>query len=184
MFGINGGEAIIILVVAILVIGPERLPKYAEQLAGLVKRARVLMADAKEKVSEELGPEITDVDWAQLDPRRYDPRRIVRDALLDDTSHAQDTAEDVEDTEPHEGPRYAGPCRRRGLGECRHPGCRDRRRCCDGCCCGRERGGACGAAVRRPDGPGWSRPVARAAARPGCRGGRALRHRGDLIAIR
>ena len=85
MFGINGGEAIIILVVAILVIGPERLPKYAEQLAGLVKRARVLMADAKEKVSEELGPEITDVDWAQLDPRRYDPRRIVRDALLDDT---------------------------------------------------------------------------------------------------
>lgn len=85
MFGINGGEAIIILVVAILVIGPERLPKYAEQLAGLVKRARTLMADAKEKVSEELGPEITDVDWAQLDPRRYDPRRIVRDALLDDT---------------------------------------------------------------------------------------------------
>ena len=85
MFGINGGEAIIILVIAVLVIGPERLPKYAEQLAGLVKRARVLMADAKEKVSEELGPEITDVDWAQLDPRRYDPRRIVRDALLDDT---------------------------------------------------------------------------------------------------
>jgi sec-independent protein translocase protein TatB len=85
VFGINGGEAIIILVIAVLVIGPERLPKYAEQLAGLVKRARVLMADAKEKVSEELGPEITDVDWAQLDPRRYDPRRIVRDALLDDT---------------------------------------------------------------------------------------------------
>lgn len=84
MFGINGGEAIIILVIAVLVIGPERLPKYAEQLAGLVRRARVLMADAKEKVSEELGPEITDVDWAQLDPRRYDPRRIVRDALLDD----------------------------------------------------------------------------------------------------
>lgn len=85
MFGINGGEAIIILVIAVLVIGPERLPKYAEQLAGLVKRARTLMADAKEKVSEELGPEITDLDWAQLDPRRYDPRRIVRDALLDDT---------------------------------------------------------------------------------------------------
>lgn len=110
MFGINGGEAIIILVVAILVIGPERLPKYAEQLAGLVKRARVLMADAKEKVSEELGPEITDVDWAQLDPRRYDPRRIVRDALLDDTPPTSKTPPKMSKTpNPSQAPGASSP---------------------------------------------------------------------------
>ncbi|MBI9115173.1 Sec-independent protein translocase TatB [Sanguibacter suaedae] len=85
MFGINGGELVIILVLAVLVIGPERLPGYAEQLATVVRRAKVFLVDAKEKVSEELGPEVADVDWAQLDPRRYDPRRIVRDALLEDT---------------------------------------------------------------------------------------------------
>ncbi|SDC54666.1 sec-independent protein translocase protein TatB [Sanguibacter gelidistatuariae] len=85
MFGINGGEFIILLVIAVLVIGPERLPGYAEQLAGIVRKAKTFMADAKVKVSEELGPEIGEVDWAQLDPRRYDPRRIVRDALLEDT---------------------------------------------------------------------------------------------------
>ena len=85
MFGINGGEFIILLVVAVLVIGPERLPGYAEQLAGIVRRVKTFMADTKVKVSEELGPEIGEVDWAQLDPRRYDPRRIVRDALLEDT---------------------------------------------------------------------------------------------------
>ena len=86
MFGINGGEFIILLVIAVLVIGPERLPGYAEQLAGIVRKAKVFMADTKVKVSEELGPEIGEVDWAQLDPRRYDPRRIVRDALLEDTT--------------------------------------------------------------------------------------------------
>lgn len=85
MFGINGGELVIILVLAVLVIGPERLPGYAEQLATLVRRGKGYLADAKVKVTEELGPEIGDVDWAQLDPRRYDPRRIVRDALLEDT---------------------------------------------------------------------------------------------------
>ncbi|PFG33736.1 Sec-independent protein translocase TatB [Sanguibacter antarcticus] len=85
MFGINGGELIIILVLAVLVIGPERLPGYAEQLATLVRRGKGFLAEAKVKVTEELGPEIGDVDWAQLDPRRYDPRRIVRDALLEDT---------------------------------------------------------------------------------------------------
>ena len=85
MFGVNGGELVIILVLAVLVIGPERLPGYAEQLATLVRRAKGYLAEAKVKVTEELGPEIGDVDWAQLDPRRYDPRRIVRDALLEDT---------------------------------------------------------------------------------------------------
>ncbi len=100
MFGINGGEAIIILVVAILVIGPERLPKYAEQLAGLVKRARVLMADAKEKVSEELGHRDHRRRLGPARPRRYDPRRIVRDALLDDTPPRPRHREDVEDPNP------------------------------------------------------------------------------------
>jgi sec-independent protein translocase protein TatB len=28
-----------------------------------------------------LGPEFDEVDWKKLDPRQYDPRRIVRDAL-------------------------------------------------------------------------------------------------------
>ena len=46
--------------------------------------ARVFLRDAKARVDEELGEEAKDVDWASLDPRRYDPRRIVRDALLDD----------------------------------------------------------------------------------------------------
>ncbi|WP_028047423.1 translocase [Cellulomonas sp. URHE0023] len=84
MFGINGGEFLILFVVAALVIGPERLPGYAEQLGQLVRRGRILLRDAKVRVDEELGDEAKDVDWAALDPRRYDPRRIVREALLDE----------------------------------------------------------------------------------------------------
>ena len=84
MFDINGSEFLILLVIAVIVIGPERLPRYAEQLARLVKRARVFIQDAKTRVDDELGEDIKGVDWAALDPRKYDPRRIVRDALLDD----------------------------------------------------------------------------------------------------
>ncbi|MBO3100431.1 twin-arginine translocase TatA/TatE family subunit [Cellulomonas fengjieae] len=84
MFGINGGELLVLLAVAALVIGPERLPGYAEQLGQWVRRGRELLRDAKSRVDEELGEEVGDVDWAALDPRKYDPRRIVRDALLDD----------------------------------------------------------------------------------------------------
>ncbi|WP_250445590.1 twin-arginine translocase TatA/TatE family subunit [Actinotalea sp. C106] len=84
MFGINGAELVILLVVALLVVGPERLPRYAEQLGAWVRSARGFVGTAKERVAAELGEEAADVDWASLDPRRYDPRRIVREALLDE----------------------------------------------------------------------------------------------------
>ncbi|MBD3781280.1 MAG: twin-arginine translocase TatA/TatE family subunit, partial [Micrococcales bacterium] len=83
MFDINGGELLVILLVAVIVIGPSRLPRYAEQLARLTKQARHFLQDARTRVDSELGDEVKDIDWEALDPRRYDPRRIVREALLD-----------------------------------------------------------------------------------------------------
>jgi sec-independent protein translocase protein TatB len=84
VFDINGGEFVILLVVALVVLGPERLPQYAAQLAKLVRDARGFAVRAREQVRDEMGEEFDDVDWQQLDPRRYDPRRIVREALMDD----------------------------------------------------------------------------------------------------
>ncbi|MBD8059735.1 twin-arginine translocase TatA/TatE family subunit [Cellulomonas sp. JH27-2] len=83
MFDINGSEFIVILLVAAIVIGPQRLPGYAEQLGALVRKARVWMKDAKGRIDAEMGDDALDVDWRSLDPRQYDPRRIVRDALMD-----------------------------------------------------------------------------------------------------
>jgi len=83
LFDINGGELLVILLVAVIVIGPSRLPRYAEQLARLTKQARHYLQDARTRVDAELGEDVKDIDWEALDPRRYDPRRIVRDALLD-----------------------------------------------------------------------------------------------------
>lgn len=83
LFGINGAEFLILFVIAVVVVGPERLPRYAEQLAHAVRKLRHFVGDAKERVATELGDDVKDVDWEALDPRRYDPRRIVREALLD-----------------------------------------------------------------------------------------------------
>lgn len=82
MFDINGGELIVLLVVAALVIGPQRLPAYAEQLGVLVRRGRDWITQARTRLDEETAD--LGVDWEALDPRKYDPRRIVRDALLDE----------------------------------------------------------------------------------------------------
>ncbi|MGQ1840185.1 Sec-independent protein translocase TatB [Kocuria turfanensis] len=84
MFGINGVEAIVLVLVVMLLIGPERLPEYAEKLKELVKAAKRYATGASEDLKETLGPEIADVDWSRFDPRQYDPRTIVRQALLED----------------------------------------------------------------------------------------------------
>ncbi len=84
MFDINPGELLILLAVAVVVVGPERLPKYAAELGRLVRDVRSFARQAREQVRSEMGDEFDDVDWQALDPRRYDPRRIVREALLED----------------------------------------------------------------------------------------------------
>ncbi|NNU27922.1 twin-arginine translocase TatA/TatE family subunit [Isoptericola sediminis] len=84
VFGINGGELVVIIVLALVLVGPERLPRYAAQLGRLVRQGKVMLQDAKTRVDDELGDEFRDVDWQKLDPRQYDPRRIVKEALLDD----------------------------------------------------------------------------------------------------
>jgi len=83
VFGINPSEFVVLLVVAAVVLGPERLPEYAAQLARLVRELRRMAQGASAQVRTELGPEYDEIDWAKLDPRQYDPRRIVREALSD-----------------------------------------------------------------------------------------------------
>lgn len=83
-FGITFEKLLLIGLIAVLIIGPERLPRYAESVAKLARRAGELLRDTKSRVRDEMGPEIDDVDWRKLDPRQYDPRRIIRDALFED----------------------------------------------------------------------------------------------------
>jgi sec-independent protein translocase protein TatB len=81
---INGGELLVLAGVGVIVLGPERLPQYAAQLGKFVRQARSFARTARSQIREELGEEFDDIDWQSLDPRKYDPRRIVREALLDD----------------------------------------------------------------------------------------------------
>lgn len=84
MFGLSGEKLIILVIIAAFVLGPERLPQYAKQLANLIKSVRRMAEGAKDQLANELGPEYQDLDWKKLDPRQYDPRRIIREALVED----------------------------------------------------------------------------------------------------
>jgi sec-independent protein translocase protein TatB len=84
VFGINGPEFLLLLIIGVLVIGPSRLPEYTQKLANLVKEVRRMASGAREQIKDEVGIDIDEVDWKKYDPRQYDPRRIIKEALLDD----------------------------------------------------------------------------------------------------
>ncbi|RZT58135.1 sec-independent protein translocase protein TatB [Microcella alkaliphila] len=83
-FGLTFEKLLLIGLIAVLIIGPDRLPALAAQFARLIRSLRDMANGAKERMREEMGPDYDDVDWKKLDPRQYDPRRIIREALLED----------------------------------------------------------------------------------------------------
>ena len=95
-------EFIIIVVIALVVIGPERMPEYAQQLKELVKSVRRMAFDAKDDFKEAMGPGVLDdINWRQYDPRQYDPRVIVREAFAeDDAERAREAKERSEANKP------------------------------------------------------------------------------------
>lgn len=81
MLNLSGGEVVLLVLLALVILGPDRLPVYAAKLGQFVRSARDMAEGARSHLREEMGPGFDDVDWSALDPRQYDPRRIVRDAL-------------------------------------------------------------------------------------------------------
>jgi sec-independent protein translocase protein TatB len=88
VFGVNGWEVILLALIAVFVLGPDKLPEYAAKLARGIRKARIMAEGAKDQLKEQLGPEYEDINWRQYDPRQYDPRRIVREALLEPLDEA------------------------------------------------------------------------------------------------
>lgn len=84
MFGLSGEKLLILGIIAVIVLGPERLPEYAKGLANIIKSLRRMANGAKSQMKDELGEDFEDLDWRKLDPRQYDPRRIIREALIED----------------------------------------------------------------------------------------------------
>lgn len=89
MGGLTFTKLLIIMVIAMFVVGPTRLPVYAQKLGDFVRMIKHMMDGAKDRLRDEMGPDFEDVDWQQLDPRQYDPRRIIRDALEEDEREAR-----------------------------------------------------------------------------------------------
>ena len=78
MLDIGAGEFIALAIIALIVLGPEKLPRYAAEAARMLARLRGVATSARADVRRELGPEFQDISLGDLNPRS-----LVRKHLLD-----------------------------------------------------------------------------------------------------
>jgi sec-independent protein translocase protein TatB len=78
----------VIAFVAVLVFGPDKLPELARQAAQMVRKARAFANSARDELRNELGPEYSDLELRDLDPRT-----IVRKHIIEAMEEADDEAQ-------------------------------------------------------------------------------------------
>jgi sec-independent protein translocase protein TatB len=84
VFDIGPLEFIALAVIALLVLGPEKLPRYAADAARMLRQLRRMANDARAEVTRELGPEFSDIKMADLDPRTLVRKHLIEPLDLDD----------------------------------------------------------------------------------------------------
>ena len=92
MFGIGLPEIAVILVVAVLVFGPDRLPEFGRQAGRFVRQLRQFAHTTQEELRRELGPEYADLKLSDLDPRQAIRKHII-EALDEDEEPHTDVAD-------------------------------------------------------------------------------------------
>lgn len=90
---VGWGEILVILVAAVIIFGPDKLPKLAADLAKGLRLVRNWAQRARSELEEELPPEFKNMDLASLNPKTF-----VRKALLEDDPLGLEEAETTNGT--------------------------------------------------------------------------------------
>ncbi|GGL10349.1 sec-independent translocase [Planomonospora parontospora] len=91
MFGLGWFEVAALVVIALLVFGPEKLPQAAAQAGRTLRNLRRMANNAKDDLQAGLGPEFADFDPADLNPKNFVRKHLTAD-LEDDWNGAASAA--------------------------------------------------------------------------------------------
>lgn len=77
--GIGGGELMLLIVLAVIFFGPERLPELSRRAAKVVHVVRLFANQATAQLREELGPEYKDLKLSDLNPKTLVQKTLLKD---------------------------------------------------------------------------------------------------------
>ncbi|MFI1730819.1 sec-independent translocase [Streptomyces acidicola] len=74
-------ELVTIVVLAVLVFGPEKLPKMIQDVTRTIRKIRDFSESAKQDIRQELGPEFKDFEFEDLNPKTFIRKQLDNDEL-------------------------------------------------------------------------------------------------------
>ncbi|MFC9925577.1 sec-independent translocase [Streptomyces sp. NPDC127190] len=74
-------ELVTIIVIAVLVFGPDKLPKVIQDVTRTIKKIREFSESAKQDIRNELGPEFKDFEFEDLNPKTFIRKQLDNDDL-------------------------------------------------------------------------------------------------------
>ena len=77
MFDLSLTKLLVLAVIALVVFGPNELPKIAAQAGRALRDLRRIAEGAKADLKEGLGPEFQDFDFEDLNPRRFVQKHLL-----------------------------------------------------------------------------------------------------------
>jgi sec-independent protein translocase protein TatB len=107
VFNIGPMELVVLAIVAVIVIGPDKLPALARDAARMLRTLRELATGARTQLRDELGPEFADLGLDEL--RNLNPRVALQRAILGDEETG--LRADLRKLDPREDLRAADPRR-------------------------------------------------------------------------
>ncbi|MEU9393784.1 sec-independent translocase [Streptomyces sp. NPDC048324] len=74
-------ELVTLVVLAVLVFGPDKLPKVIQDVMRTIRKIREFSESAKQDIRSELGPEFKDFEFEDLNPKTFIRKQLDNDDL-------------------------------------------------------------------------------------------------------
>ncbi|WP_026927102.1 sec-independent translocase [Granulicoccus phenolivorans] len=89
MFDVGVGEIVFLVILGIVLFGPERIPDMARKAARVYHYLRGVANNATGTLRNELGPEFADLQMSDLNPRQFAQKYLMKEIqpVLDDVKH-------------------------------------------------------------------------------------------------
>ncbi|WP_405790494.1 sec-independent translocase [Streptomyces sp. NBC_00029] len=90
-------ELVTIVVLGILIFGPEKLPKVIQDVTGFVRKIREFSDSAKHDIRSELGPEFKDFEFEDLNPKTFIRKQLTENEDLKEIRGSFDLRKELND---------------------------------------------------------------------------------------
>lgn len=90
-------ELVTIVVLAILIFGPDKLPKVIQDVSGIIRKIRSFSDSAKQDIRSELGPEFKDFEFEDLNPKTFIRKQLGENEDLREIRSSFDLRKELND---------------------------------------------------------------------------------------